>query len=288
MTIIKKLKILLAVLLLATINGVADTALDHELLVLFSDMHITASEKHTWQRAGLERCIQEVLAMNPRPANVITYGDISISVGKTEDYVKFKEIMQPLTDAGIKWKLCTGNHDRRATLNEVFPEVDLAKSPVPGRYVSVIETPHIDFIVLDSTLEGPVPGGLDDAQIKWLTEEVGKRAKPFFVGAHHPIHETKIASILQKTPLCKGYIYGHAHRWQQENVENVATLCLPSTGHWGDIGYVVVKTSSKEVVFTLVQHDHYKPRPVVPPDKPKPEWLKRTAENNGKQWQVKF
>lgn len=263
-----------------------DVPKDENLVALFADLHITADKLPTHQRDGLAQCIQDVLACNPRPANVLFYGDLSFNAGFTNDYRKLKELVKPLEDAGIHWTACLGNHDRREPFLSVFPDSRVEPSPVPGRLVSVVKTPHADFIFLDSCLEGPVNGGIDDAQREWLQKTLAQSKKPVFVGAHHPIKETGVADVIASNSACAGYIYGHNHTWKPELTNGVATLCLPSTGHWGDIGYVLVRLSDKEAVFTLYQRDYYAPRPAAKPEDVKPEWKQRVQKNNGSKWSV--
>ncbi|HHU13576.1 MAG: DUF1080 domain-containing protein [Kiritimatiellae bacterium] len=286
-TMLSKTRLLaVALAMLGALTALAaDIPLDPNLVALFADLHVTMDNKNQHQRAGLERCVREVLALNPRPANVLFYGDLSIDRGATNDYRMLKTLVKPLDDAGVRWHAAFGNHDRRAPFFAIFPEC-AAASLVPDRLVSLVETPHADFVLLDSCLEGPVHGGLDDAQRAWLRTVLSGRSKPVFVGAHHPLHETGIATLLAATPACKGYVYGHNHNWLQQETSGVQTLCLPSTGHWGDIGYVLVRLSADEAVFSLKQHDYYTPRPAATPEQAKPEWAARAKRNDGSQWRV--
>jgi len=262
--------------------------LDENLVALFSDTHVTQDKNNPHQKAGLARCIRDVLALNPRPANVLFYGDLAFNHGETSDYRLLKELVKPLEDAGIRWSVCFGNHDRRTAFFSVFPERKAAAPLVPDRLVTVVKTPHADFILLDSCLEGPVNGGLDDAQRAWLKETLARTTKPVFVGAHHPIMETGVAGLLASNAVYAAYIHGHNHTWLQRQELGVETLCLPSTGHWGDIGYVLVKLDAEGAVFTLRQRDYYTPRPAAKPEDVKPEWKARVQKNDGIQWRVTF
>lgn len=260
--------------------------LDTGLVALFADTHVTPDPARTHQRDGLARCVREVLALNPRPANVLLYGDLSVNLGEPGDYRALKALLEPLEQAGVRWHATFGNHDRREPFFSVFPERRGERPPVPGRLVSTVATPRADFILLDTCLEGPVNGGLDDAQRAWLGETLARAGKPVFVGAHHPLGETAAAALLAACPRCKGYIYGHEHAWKQQRVAGVETLGLPSTGHWGDIGFVLVALGAEEAVFTLRQHDFYAPRPAATPDEVKPQWKARVQKNDGSQWRV--
>lgn len=270
----------------ALIGNAADVPADPNLVVLVADTHITGIANIRHQRDGFARCVKEIIALNPRPANLLLYGDISHDKGSTNDYSALRELIKPLETAGIAWHACFGNHDRREPFFAVFPEKRPVPPLVPDRLVTLVELPHADFLMLDSCLEGPVNGGLDDAQREWFEAWLKKSGKPLFVGAHHPLEETGVAAAFKANPRCKAYIFGHHHAVADKTVQGVRTFCLPSTGHWGDIGYVLVKLTADEALFTVKQHDFYAPRPAAKPEDIKPEWLERVRRNNGLQWLV--
>jgi len=268
-------------------SGFADTVpLDDNLVALFSDLHVTTQAGNPHQREGFSQCVNAVIACNPRPANALFFGDLAFQIGDPDDYRLLKALVKPLEDAGIHWHACFGNHDRRAAFFSVFPERQQASPPVTDRLITIVTTPHADFILLDSCLEGPVNGAIDDAQRAWLQTTLSHATKPVFVGAHHPLKETAIADLLAANACCKGYVFGHVHAWKQQRQQDVHTLSLPSTGHWGDIGYVLVKLSADEAVFTLNQRDYYTPRPAATPEEIQPKWLERVQKNAGSQWRV--
>ena len=266
----------------------ADVPLDADLVALFSDLHVSAGPSGRRQREGLARCVREVLDCNPRPAHVLFFGDLSLDHGETNDYRVLKALVRPLEESGVAWHACFGNHDRREPFFAVFPERRTAEAAITNRMVSVVSTPHANFVLLDSCLEGPVGGAVDDAQRAWLRETLVIGRNPMFVGAHHPLRETAVAEVLLSSGHCAGYVYGHNHVWKPERQMDIGTLGLPSTGHWGDIGYVLVKISVDEAVFTLHQFDFYAPQPAARPEEAKAEWRERTAKNNGLQWRVQL
>lgn len=280
----------LALLLAAGVSawGADKVPLDENAVALFADLHVTQDKKNPHQREGLSRCVRDVLACSPRPANVLIYGDLAFNRGETNDYRLLKELLKPLDDAGVRWHACFGNHDRRAQFLSVFPERQGLSPLAPGRLVSVVSTPHADFILLDSCLEGPVNGGLDEAQRAWLQKTLGACKKPVFVGAHHPLKETGVDGLLASNAVYAAYIYGHNHFWKPQAEAGVDTLCLPSTGHWGDIGFVLVKLDAEGATFTLHQRDFYTPRPAAKPEDAKPQWAERVKKNDGSQWRAVF
>lgn len=216
---------------------------DDNLVVFISDLHI---HPDGYQPEKLRRTIADILAMDPKPRNVIALGDLAYAIGKPEDYALLKEIVAPLETAGIHLTMAMGNHDRRKRFAEAFPEM-AAATHVKDRFVFVVETPRADFILLDSLQEDPDPekgiveGALNDAQKQWLADKLSSYTdKPVFVSSHHPIEETGISGILVSSPTCSGYLFGHRHicldAWMMKNYAEqtlIRTLCIPSTGHWG-------------------------------------------------------
>lgn len=258
-----------------------DVPLDENFVMIFADTHCGPAADY--QAVAMRRCVTETLAHNPRPANVLIYGDFAYLDGKVEDYKLLVGLVKPLEEAGIKWNVALGNHDRRDAFYEVFP--NHRTNLVEGCKVTVVETPHADFLLLDSLIEGKVNGGLNDAQKQWLNETLKTRTKPVFVGAHHPLKETLASGIMKDKPCAVGYINGHHHRWEEGVVDGVKQLTLPSTGHWGDIGLVALRMTDKESLFKLHMHDYYKPRPAPVP---KPEWKAIVEKKQGLTWRIDY
>ena len=251
-----------------------------DLVAIFSDTHINPGG---YQRKAFEKRVEQLLALRPRPANLLIYGDFAYLFGKPEDYRAARESIAPVEEAGIKWHVAFGNHDRREAFFNIFPERIQAKPNVPNRFVSIVETNKVDFILLDSLDEGKVAGTIDREQREWLAAMAPKRTKPFFVGAHHDLNETKVGDIIKSAPCCAGYIHGHHHYWRPSQVDSIQSLCLPSVGHWGDIGYVLLDLSLTEALFKLQMLDYYKPKPEEPR---KPEWLEEVKKKTGAEFHV--
>ena len=152
----------------ATAKGGAASArtLDPEAVGLISDIHVglpLARQKYKTMRdyphqpAATQALVREILALPRPPANVLCLGDISLAFGETDDYAIAAETFKPLMDAGIKVTCAMGNHDIRAEFLKYFPGYDRT-TKVPGRFVSVVNTPHADFVLLDSLVEPTVRG----------------------------------------------------------------------------------------------------------------------------------
>lgn len=265
--------------------------LDENTVVFLSDLH---ANPEGYQPERLDRCVAEVLALNPLPANVICLGDLAYLTGRPEEYETVAACLKPLEDAGIKLTLAMGNHDRRENFAQVFPE-QAASSLRPGRLVHNVETPYLDFLVLDSLHEGEdtstwiTEGEMPAEESEWLASVLEAYEKPVIVCSHHPIYELGLAKILTSSPTCCGYIHGHDHVWREDfarfNYSKnriVRTLCLPSTGHWGDIGFTVLKMDPDKAVATLHEMEFF---PSKPQDEGEPpaQWDCIVSEHNDSQ-----
>ena len=284
---------------------------DDGLTVLLSDVHIgSSSVAPKYQPMKFEPIVAEILRMDPLPRRVVVFGDIAWKAGIKGDYVVSRPFFQQFIDAGIQVTLGMGNHDRRPSFLEVWPEY-AKNSPVPGRIVSVVPLRDADLVLLDSLksegggvveANGYGEGVLDDAQQEWLADWATKAKRPFFFGAHHPEFEppshsimvkgTRIDRFMLNFPLAAGYIHGHNHswraslkclRWQPDG--QLPVMGLPSACYWGDIGYVLLRTSPDGAVATLRQKEHFFPRwtgEVASNPAARPAaWAARTHNNNG-------
>lgn len=250
--------------------------LDPALAVLLSDLHVNGLKSevptHLYEEKFLAKTVAAILALDPLPANVVCFGDIAYHWGQREDYVLAHGLLQPLVDAGIRLTLGMGNHDRRGNFLEVWPEY-AKTSPVPGRIVSKIELPHVDLLMLDTLNALEVekfrksnPGEMDDAQREWLAEMLKASTKPVLTCAHHKPDEDKVGlgALLLKSEACRGHIHGHWHKWARDIIHSgwapqhlKPFVGLPSTGHWGDIGYAILRTFPDRVEIVNRQSDFF-------------------------------
>lgn len=262
---------------------------DENLVAIISDLHVNPE---AYQPARLERTIADILALNPRPRNIIALGDLAYLTGKPSEYALLKDILKPLEGSGIRLTMAMGNHDKRRNFAEAFPEY-AAASEMEDRFVFTVETPRADIILLDSLQETPevdkwiTPGALPDNEKEWLKAKLATYTdKPVFVTSHHPIGEVGIKDILLDSPTCCGYIHGHDHVWRPGWVKKnyseravLRTLCVPSTGHWGDIGYCLFSLGEDHAEVRLHEYEFFFPTPLKDGE-PKPAQWKMIEEEH--------
>ena len=265
---------------------------DENLIILLSDTHFFPEG---YPKEWFNKIVKEILSMRPLPRNVISLGDLAYLYGREEDYRVAKEMFEPLEKAGITVTHAMGNHDRRDYFSKVFPE-KAALSRCTDRMVFIVETPRADVIVLDSLQQSEnenewiTPGIIDEAQLEWLKQTLRQYKKPVFIVTHHPLNEVKLKDHLFNCPTCCGFIHGHDHRWrpgwEQRNWkahEVIRTLCLPSTGYWGNIGYVCFKLEEKHATATFEQRDFFFPKPLKEGEEKPLQWKLIEEDSKGSQ-----
>ena len=280
---------------------------DENLSVLISDLHVGGvNKKFAYTRPRLEKVVNEILAMRPLPKRVICFGDIGLTYGLAADYAVSRPILQRLVDAGVDLHLTMGNHDRRSAFLQSWPEYG-QNALVPGRFTQVVSLGSADLVLLD-TLKGtderaendmgPVEGTIDPAQLAWFEKFVSEAKRPFFVGSHQfrdlYIEGAKPIARAAKSTFFSGWLYGHDHSWCPDIAVAswgkhliCPTLALPSTGLWGDIGYVVFRTDADGATAELVQSDFYFQTPTAHAVRPR-FWASRVQENQGKSMRFVF
>ena len=243
--------------------------LDPEAIGFISDIHVglpLARQKYKTMRdyphqpAASQALVREILALPHPPANVLCLGDISLAFGETEDYAIAAETLKPLMDAGIKVTCAMGNHDIRAEFLRCFPGYD-STTKVPGRFVSVVNTPHADFILLDSLVEPAKRGsygactkkGLGKEQLDWLNDTIASATRPTFICSHHPASGLGIPMSIYKNRIVPGYLHGHTHQWTtsylrgdlDDNARMLRQVGIPTLGFEWDVGWGLLRTTAK-------------------------------------------
>lgn len=271
--------------------------IDPAKAVLLSDIHICGelvdgvSKHYPYNPTSLKLRVAEILSMRRLPAHVLVFGDVAWDYGLEEDYRYASQLLQELTEAGIRVTLAMGNHDRRAPFLSVFPEY-AKTSPVEGRMVSIVEMPDVDIILLDSLIERPdlkprqsttVSGGINQAQIDWLREFLKGHTRPVILGAHHPLGEMKnLEGVIADSPSVVGYVHGHNHIWDKsvriirprKGLHMVPMVCLPAT-FYGDIGFTILRSTPEEVTFEYSSKGFWWPQPA---DNPPQAWKSRAED----------
>ena len=224
----------------------ADQPADPNHFVLLADTHI-CDHRDTELRGvkpvvAFEQLGKEIIAASPRAAGAIVAGDCAFLEGKPADYAMIDALVRPLRRAGLPMHFTLGNHDHRDNFMAAFPDATWPSAdPLPpNKLVSMLETPHANWFLLDSLDRTNVtPGLLGQAQLTWLARALDARpSKPALVVAHHNPQSTAAQVTLVDTQAffdvllprkqVKAYFFGHTHRWQPSQHEGLHLVNLPA------------------------------------------------------------
>jgi hypothetical protein len=185
-----------------------------------------------------------------------------------------------LRQAGIPLHWALGNHDQREHFLTAFPDLKSAAaeaSPVPNKLVSVVETSHANWFLLDSLDKtGMVMGALGESQLAWLAKELDARPnKPALVLAHHQtdplvrinaLFDTEsLYNVIAPRKQVKAYIHGHTHAWHTSQKSNgLHLVTIPATAWQFDAkqprGFVTAQLQPDGAMLTLHALDHHHPK----------------------------
>jgi 3',5'-cyclic AMP phosphodiesterase CpdA len=259
---------LAAGLLLPRSSWAADAPADPNRWALMADTHI-------WQRrngvqsgvnmaANFSQAGREILALDRRPAGAIVAGDCAFMQGDAADYAVLVDLVKPIRAGGIPMHFALGNHDHhgnfRRTVADQRPPGE-AVAAVPGKYVSVLETLHANWFLLDSLEKPPakpdsagkagvdwfharfqgassnwVAGSLGKAQLDWLAKALDARAdKPAILLDHHYLSLARglrdtaaLLEVIEPRKQVKAVVFGHSHTWQRSHWQGIHLINLPA------------------------------------------------------------
>ena len=274
-----------------TAKAMMAPTVDDNLSVFLSDLHVRDPQCHQYRYFAA--IVDEILSLNPRPKHVVVFGDIAYTCGLKPEYETSRPLFQKLIDAGMDITFGMGNHDRRSAFLSVWPEYR-KRTLLPGKIVSLADLGPVDLLMLDGLQGtddradndmGPVDGKLDKEQEDWLYEYLKGLKKPTLLASHYPLRDMRgtgkraFADHFRDYPLVAGYVYGHLHRWDPYWTKYgwgmsklLRNVCLPSTGHWGDIGYVLFHAEARKGTAKFVQKDFFFRAPTNEDGTRQPEW----------------
>jgi len=229
-----------------------ETGRSPDCWVLISDTHIPADRNRVLNEAcpvrNLIEIRKDILACPKKPQGAILCGDGVFLDGLAEDYATLHEELQPLKDAGMAVYLVLGNHDHRSHFFQTLAvhEKRDERPSIPDNYCRVLETPKVNWFLLDSLQRTDFTSGLlGKTQLNWLASELDKRPdKPALLVAHHtpqfdlPLEKRwdwhlrdsdELWELLLPRKQVKGYIHGHSHQWLLEMKDGIHIINIPAT-----------------------------------------------------------
>ncbi|MGE0756838.1 MAG: metallophosphoesterase [Pirellulaceae bacterium] len=212
----------------------ADAKTNAREFALLSDTHIpsspTIAARDTNMTANLQQVVREILALEVKPAGVFINGDCAYLKGLPDDYRNLAQCVAPFSAGGLPLHVTMGNHDDRGPLFAALRDQQPATPLVESKHVSIVESPHANWFLLDSlTQVDVVTGEIGDAQRSWLDQALAARSgRPALVMVHHnpqfdPPPEGRIwggikdtaqlIDLLARHEHVQALIFGHSHNW---------------------------------------------------------------------------
>lgn len=235
-----------AALLVPGRTDAAQQPVDPNRFVLLADVHVWSNRDEPFNKVkpadNLQKVCREVIALSPRPANMIVAGDCAQIKGMPGDYAVLKNLLDPVRRAGIAVHLCLGNHDHRANFYAAFPNARPSGSPpVRGKHAAILQSSHANFVLLDSLeTTNATPGLLGKAQLGWLAHVLdAHKDRPALAFAHHDPNFGKrksglrdtdaLLKLLQARRHVAAYVYGHTHAWGHKKAGDLHLMNVPTT-----------------------------------------------------------
>lgn len=206
------------------------------LLVQLSDSHLFASAHDRLlgmdTEDSLARVIELVRAEQSGIDLMLATGDLSQD-GSLASYQRFRQMTDGLASRS-RW--FAGNHDLLGSMREATAGTDLLEP--------VIDLGNWRVVLLDSSIEGAVPGHFADDQLELLESALqGAGARHVLVSFHHhpvsigckwmePIgvrNPQPMFDLLARYPQVRAVLWGHVHQEFDQQREGVRLLASPST-----------------------------------------------------------
>ncbi len=219
-------------------------------LLVFSDPHITAAGETIIGLDTLARfkaALQAALTDHPDAAALILLGDLTHH-GAEDAYTRLRDALAEVPCPVIP---LLGNHDRRETFLQVFPDAPQG----PEGHVAQTQRLGTHHLITLDTLDGPPyrkghhSGWLCADRLAWLDAALAAtEGAPTLVCCHHPPFDTGIVGMdaiklrngdeLLARLAAHGSCYllcGHLHRTVSGIANGVPWTLLKSTGHQGPL-----------------------------------------------------
>lgn len=206
-------------------------------VVQLSDTHLFESIEGKLLGLNTEDSLIKVLELiqreQPDADLVLATGDLSQD-GSEESYSRFHRHMDSTFDIPVYW--LPGNHDIMGKMN--LHKAAESMSPC------VVEINGWHIILLDSTVEGEVPGYMEEGQLAFLDQSLqASQGKHVMVCLHHqpvPVgsqwldeqlvgNAEQFISVLDRYDNIRSVIWGHVHQDFVGERNGVKLMSVPST-----------------------------------------------------------
>lgn len=231
------------------------------LIAQITDLHLgfEPGNPRELNQRRFERVVADLRGLDMTPDVLLMTGDLT-DKGEPEAYARVREATKDLPFPVFPG---VGNHDRRATFLEAWPEFE----GEDGFVQYVIDDFPVRIIMLDTLEEGRHSGAFCEKRAAWLDARLSEAPdRPTMIGLHHPPIDTGIAwmgsppgeawmvrltDVIGRHPQVKTVTGGHMHR----------TMAAP----WADSTLIVAPPTAPNLTLTMkpIDYGHPDDRPLV-------------------------
>jgi 3',5'-cyclic AMP phosphodiesterase CpdA len=214
------------------------------LLAQISDLHFLPHGTLAFGRVDvascLERAIDHLHALQPRPDAVLITGDLT----NDGDAGVWAAVTKALARLDAPVYPLPGNHDHRELMRAAFAPLGLF--PVQGPLRFAVELGPLRLIGLDSLIPGEPAGQLGAEQLAWLDARLREAPETAtLVALHHPPFRTGIdhmdammledaaalAAVIGRHSQVERVLCGHVHRSVQSRFAGTIAQIGPGVAH---------------------------------------------------------
>ena len=218
-------------------------------IIQVTDAHLVPGRREMHGVNSFERlsaCIQDI-ELNHQDAELcVITGDLSHK-GQIDAY---RDLGKILSELSIPYRLMVGNHDIRANLLSVFPDVPTDPN---GFIQSSIDLDAGRLIFTDTVEEGQKFGSFCMDRAQWLAAELeASQGRPVYLFLHHPPFDLGLPNM-DRMRLIEGdellartiapydnirhIFFGHVHR--------------PTAGSWNGVSFSSFRGTAHQVALRL-------------------------------------
>jgi 3',5'-cyclic AMP phosphodiesterase CpdA len=194
------------------------------LIAQITDLHIgfDRGNPHELNVRRLNIVIDQLNAMSARPDLLIVSGDM-VENGEDKRAYRHMEALVKRWEGPLLWAV--GNHDSRANMLEVLPEVPTDEN---GFIQYELEQGGLRFVVVDTLDPGRHGGMVCELRAKWLRARLReKKDVPTVIVMHHPPVDTgipwmsaldceewvqRVEKVIRPASQIVAIVAGHVHR----------------------------------------------------------------------------
>lgn len=210
-------------------------------ILQITDLHLFAEPdvmlKGIDTRKSFDRVLAHAADLGADFDLVIVTGDLT----HDEQRGTYQAVRERFENRLDRVRIIPGNHDDRALMREIFPEI----IPGDGPLTFSLDIAGWRIVGLDTHSDGEVPGRIDAAQIEWLDAQLAETSdRPAAVFLHHPpvpvncpwmdriaLQEPQpLLDVLSRHGHLRFVCSGHVHHESQGEIGPAAFFTTPSTG----------------------------------------------------------